>query len=96
MKIEWKRLNSLDELPRDGSRFLALYKGLISIAQYDEEEKVFYVSFAPAEYSDFQARIHKFEYWCELDYPAAYPEDWANNKFYPVECATECDDEAGV
>lgn len=74
IKIQ-NRENARAELPLD-RQFFALWKGHVSLAQYDEEDDCFYVCFSPAEYESpwkiSPERENKFEYWAE----ATTPEDW--------------------
>jgi hypothetical protein len=84
MNIEWKKIESIDELPKDGTRFLALWKGLICIAQYCTYDEKFFLSFAPGEYGKSwevtQSRLKKFSHIMFLNYPDAYPDDFVSIK----------------
>ena len=47
--MEWIKIDSSHELPRDGSNFLALWKGRVSLCQFDSDEGRFYIMFDPAD-----------------------------------------------
>lgn len=78
MLIQWKEINSPDELPRDEKSFLAIWKGRICIAQYDEDKNCFFISFDPSDivhsWEIAKDRERKFTHICILT-PDAYPED---------------------
>lgn len=82
MKLEWKKIESIDDLPKDGTRFLALWKGLICIAQYCNDDEKFFISFAPAEYEKSwevsEDRLIKFSHFNLLPYPDVYPDDFVS------------------
>ncbi len=66
----WIKIGSRNELPRDGSIFLAIWKGRICLVQHDVEEDRFYIVFEPASYSQSwkldQEREAKFTFWMPL------------------------------
>lgn len=73
--MNWIKVNNprLD-MPIDGRPFISLWKGRISLTQFDLDEHRFYIMFDPAEYSQAwqipQERENKFTDWMELpDYP---------------------------
>ncbi len=65
------------EMPMDGSTFISLWKGRISLTQFDEEEGRFYIIWFPAEYPASarieQEREDKFTHWMKLP---GLPEDY--------------------
>jgi hypothetical protein len=71
----WKKVNSRDDLPKDGRRcFLVMYKGLHAICEYNKEEDAFYIDFAPDEYGANKVnREHKIKWWMDLP---DFPEDF--------------------
>ena len=84
MKLPWKKLQSLDDLPKEGTNFLALWKGRICIGQYCKEDEAFFISFDPATYEGSWEvapdRLKKFSHYILLDYPDAYPDDFVAMK----------------
>lgn len=67
--MEWIKIKDRHDLPRDGSIFMALWKGIICIAEHDTEEDRFYISYHPA--SDGYMRIPqereaKFTHWMKM------------------------------
>lgn len=75
--MKWIKVNSRHDLPRNGQEFLAIWKGRKCLAQHDEEEDRFYISWAVADSPSSmyvpQDREGKFNYWMPLP---DYPEDW--------------------
>lgn len=77
--MKWNRIKdrdkARDELPKD-NQFLAIWKGVPCIAQYDEDEKIFYISFHPADYEGTMSipneRENKFTHWALIEYPEDY------------------------
>lgn len=69
--MKWIKINdSRLEIPRDGSEFLAIWKGIVCIAQFDEDEGRYYITFQPAVYPGNsripQEREVKFTHWMPL------------------------------
>lgn len=68
--MEWIKIESSHELPRDGSVYLTIWKGRICMTQFDIDEGRFYIMFDPAQYSQSwqvaQEREGKFAYWMPL------------------------------
>jgi hypothetical protein len=68
--MEWIKVENSHELPRNGDIFLAIWKGRISMCQFDQEEGRFYIMFEPADYSQSwcidQSRENKFTHWMSL------------------------------
>ena len=56
--------------------FLALWKGAICLAEYDDEEGRFYIAMMPAGMAGImkveQERERKFTHFCELKMPEDY------------------------
>lgn len=78
VKLNWKKVKFRSDLPKDGHTFLCLWKGRISLCQYDEEEKAFYLIYDPAEQGSFrlaQERESKISHIITLDYPNSYPQE---------------------
>jgi|FreactcultuFSWF8_1027224.scaffolds.fasta_scaffold07004_2 hypothetical protein len=75
--MKWNTIENSAALPRDGRPFISLWKGRISLTQYDTEEGRFYIMFDLAEYSQSwcipQDRENKFTHWMELP---NMPEDY--------------------
>lgn len=73
-KIE-DRSKARDYLPKD-KPFLAFWKGVICLCQFDEDEDQFYIGFLPTEYTGFfkvaKEREGKFTHWIELELPEDY------------------------
>lgn len=78
--ITWKKVTGRHDLPRDGREFLVLWKGRMSLAQFDEEEGIFYIVWDPADCAPMgvdQHREGKFNYWADMpDYPLEYRGDY--------------------
>lgn len=72
--MNWIRIED-QPLPKD-RQFLALWKGGICLAEYDEEEGRFYICMFPASIAGImrvsQERENKFTHWCELERPEDY------------------------
>ncbi len=68
--MKWIAIESSHELPRDGSEFLAIWKGIISLCQYDMDDCRFFIAFQPAIYNGImmmpQDRENKFTHWMPL------------------------------
>lgn len=68
--MEWISVNGSQELPRDESVFLAIWKGRICMTQYDKDEGRFFIMFDPAIYGASwmlsQDRECKFTHWMPL------------------------------
>lgn len=77
--MDWIKIknrdNAIQELPKDRV-FLSIWKGAICLTEFDEEERVFYISMFPASLAGImqvsQEREGKFTYWCELSLPEDY------------------------
>ncbi len=75
--MKWIKNNFEDgrELPKDGRDFLALWKGRICIAAFDEDMGRFYICFDPISGVSCrvsQDRERKFTHWAKLEYPEDY------------------------
>ena len=74
IKIQNREL-ARQELPKDRS-FLVMWKGRISICQFDKDEDSFFISFDPGVYEASWKisldRERKFQYWAELEYPEGW------------------------
>ena len=73
--MDWIKIKDSYDLPRDGTVFLAIWKGRTCLTQFDKEEGRFYIVFDPAYYSQCwqipPEREGKFSYWMQLpDSPA--------------------------
>lgn len=71
--MNWNKIEfsgNYPHIPRDGSNFLAIWKGRICICQYDEEEGRFFICFDPGDYCSTmkvsQDRENKFSHWQPL------------------------------
>ena len=60
-------------VPKDGETYLALWKGIFVLIQYDDHGKRFWISYRPSEMgesapidSDHERKLY---YWCKLEYP---------------------------
>lgn len=64
-----------EQLPKE-KPFLCLWKGVISLCEYDEEEDSFYLCFYPAQYENIikliQERERKITHFAILDLPEGY------------------------
>jgi hypothetical protein len=76
--MDWKRVdrkNPREALPKD-KVFLALWKGVICLCEFDEDIDHFYIGMMPAVYLGFwkldKEREGKFTHWCELNMPCDY------------------------
>lgn len=72
--MNWIAVDDRYQLPRDGSVFLAIWKGTIYLCQFDVDEDCFYVVCEPARYSQCwgisRRRPMKFTHWMPLpNYP---------------------------
>ena len=67
--MSWIKIENSHQLPRNGEQFLALWKGKISLCQFDIDEDRFYIQFDPVELPSFQlpqSRENKFTHWMRL------------------------------
>lgn len=67
--MKWIEVKQDNDLPRDGRPFLAVWKGRICFAQYDDEDRKFFLSYEPSWTGIFSIghdRIHKFTHWAPL------------------------------
>ncbi len=68
--------NILINIAKDRRCILALWKGLVCVTQYNEDEDTFYINFAPSEYCSMsicRERESKFDFWMDLpDEPTEY------------------------
>lgn len=82
MLLKWTKVTSTDQLIRTGQTFLVLYKGRISLAEFNEEKNHFTVCFDPEEgcYVISGDRLRKFTHLISLSYPDAYPQDFVDIK----------------
>lgn len=67
--MKWIKINSRHELPRDGSIFLAIWKGRVALVEHDTEDDRYYIQFEPAWTGSWQIdqeREDKFTYWMKL------------------------------
>ena len=81
MKLDWKKIESRSDLPKDGNTFLCLWKGRVSLCQYDCEENSYYLIYDPANHGNFkldQERENKITHIIILDYPDSYPDDYVS------------------
>ncbi len=73
---KWLPVRDHRDLPKDRV-FISLWKGRISLTEYDEDEDKFYIVFDPAQYEYSMPldtdRIGKFTHWMELP---NIPEDY--------------------
>ena len=72
--IAWKPVNNRNDMPFKG-QFLALWKGAICLAEYDEELNQFWIIFFPAQNSVMlvaHEREKKFTHWAPIEYPVDY------------------------
>lgn len=69
------REHAAQELPKDRV-FLAIWKGVICIAEWKQKEQRFYIGMMPTQIIGFQKvepeRERKFTHWCELTLPDDY------------------------
>jgi hypothetical protein len=67
--FEWKPVIHRIDMPMDGTVFLAIWKGRISMCQFDGESN-FYIIFEPGNYSQCMKidrdRENKFSHWMPL------------------------------
>lgn len=73
--MQW--INVKDQpLPKDGSTFLALWKGQFCLISWDEDIERFWLQMLPGQYErDMEVapeRELKFTHWCKLIYPEDY------------------------
>jgi hypothetical protein len=79
--MEWKTIPKdtlshrvRDFLPKD-NQFLVLWKGIISICEYDEKDDAFWICHFPAyigEWKLSKEREGKITHFCLLEFPADY------------------------
>lgn len=79
--MKWIKVDKKSDMPMDGTVFLSLWKGRISITSFDEDEGRFYIMFDPSEYSQSMEvpshRQNKFTHWMPLP---DKPEDYGTDK----------------
>lgn len=77
--MNWKKVESREDLPKKRP-FISLWKGLICITEYDDEQDKFWIMFSPYVYERPWIIPHdresKFSHYVPLDYPEAYPLDY--------------------
>ena len=84
MKDLWRPVNSIDDLPKSGKSFMAIWNGRICIAQYHDDEERFWISYDPAACESNGAHLDKtselrISYWFPLVYPDCYPEEYVKS-----------------
>lgn len=72
--MKWRKIpdsNIRNILPKSG-QFLVVWKDVICLCEYDDDEDSFWISYLPAQYETFELqreRELKITHWCELEYP---------------------------
>lgn len=73
--IEWKKIHSRNDMPFD-RQFLVLWRGVIHIAEYDDEYNQFWIASQPSMNPGFaivsKERENKFTHWADLNLPSDY------------------------
>ena len=68
----WNKVQHEGDLPRD-QQFLAVWRGITCLAEYDEELCQFWISYHPAQEAGFilvsHDRVCKFSQWMFLPNP---------------------------
>jgi hypothetical protein len=74
--LNWNPITTLRKDVPLNRQFLALWKGVICIAEYDQDEDKFYICFYPAQNASIMKveneRENKFTHWYELTCPQDY------------------------
>jgi hypothetical protein len=73
--MKWNRVKNRNDMPKIG-QFLALWKGAICMAQYDEKLNQFWIAYFPAETCGLMLVTHeredKFTHWVYVREPEDY------------------------
>jgi hypothetical protein len=72
--MHWQKVIDRNSMPKD-RQFIALWKGIPCISEYEEDSNTFFVCFHPSVYGVMHVdsdREMKFTHWCEIFLPEDY------------------------